>query len=130
MSNYKLINPYIEGTMITSFSGASHLDAACCAWNALSKYITNNVPKFAFTLENINDGRLYHFLVKESLSGNRSADFKISEINLKLKQDAISQFKNRLSMRGGKKHKKKHDDDDDDDDDDSSSTSTSTSDVF
>lgn len=124
MSNYKLINPYIEGTMVTSFSGASHLDAACSAWNSLSKYITNNVPKFAFTLENINDGQLYHFLVKESLSGNRAADYKISEINLKLKADAISQFKNRLSMRGGKKHRKH------DDDDESSSSSSSTSDVF
>ena len=125
MSNYKLINPYIEGTMVTSFSGASQLDAACSAWNALSKYITNNVPKFAFTLEN-NDGQLYHFLVKESLSGNRAADYKISEINLKLQQDAISQFKNRLSMRGGRKHKKRHDDDDDE----SSSSSSTSEDIF
>jgi len=125
MSNYKLINPYIEGTMITSFSGASRLDAASGAWNALSKYITNNVPKFAFTLENINDGQLYHFLVKESLSGNKVADYKISEINLKLKPDVVAQFKNRLSMKGGKKHRKRGADDDDDDDDDSSSSSTS-----
>jgi hypothetical protein len=125
MSNYKLINPYIEGSLVTTFSGASRLDAACSAWNNLSKYITNNVPKFAFTLENINDGQLYHFLVKESLSGNNAADFKISELDLVLNGNILKQFRNRISLKGGRKHRRHHKDKDEDDDESSSSSSTS-----
>lgn len=132
MSNYKLINPSIEGNITSSFSGTSQLDAAVDTWNSLSKYITNNVPRFAFTLENSGDGTLHHFLVKENLSGGGSANYKISEINVDMKASDIKSFKNRIAnfkkskaQEGGKKHKKHHHDDDD-----SSSSSTSSSEIF
>jgi hypothetical protein len=127
---YKLINPSIEGEFNNSFSGKSHLDAALGTWNSISKYITNNVPQFAFTLENKKNGQLHHFLVKESLVGGKSAKFDISELDIKLKKNEESEFKKRIhkfktsEMRGGKK--KRHTDDDDDD----SSSSSSTSDIF
>ena len=131
MSNYKLINPYIEGNIVNTFSGKSQLDAASQTWNTISKYITNNVPQFAFTMENINDGQIHHFLVKESLVGGNSAKYDIKELTLKMKQSEESAFKNRIDtfknskMRGGKKkHDKK------DDDDDSSSSSSSSSEIF
>jgi len=128
MSNYKLINPYIEGTLVTTFTAPSQLDAACSAWETLSKYITNTVPKFAFTLKNVNDGSLSHFIVKESLRGGKSADYKIKQLDLKLSKDIVKQFEKRLSMKGGKKHKK--DKKDGDDEDDSSSSSSSSSEEF
>ncbi|ARF11333.1 hypothetical protein Klosneuvirus_1_190 [Klosneuvirus KNV1] len=129
MSNYKLINPYIEGTLVTTFTAPSQLDAACSAWETLSKYITNTVPKFAFTLKNVNDGTLSHFIVKESLRGGKSADYKIKELDLKLSKDTVKQFEKRLAMKGGKKHKKDKKDGDDEDDS-SSSSSSSSSDEF
>lgn len=126
MSNYTLINPCIEGNIVSTFSGKSQLDAAVDAWNGLSKYITNNVPRFAFTLENNNNGELHHFLVKEKLSGNGDASYKISEIDVAMKPSDVKSFKNRINnfkkskaQAGGKKHKKH------DDDDDSSSSSSS-----
>lgn len=123
MSNYKLLNPYIEGNIVNTFSGKSALDVAEQTWTAISKYITNNVPQFAFTLENTNNGQIHHFLVKESLIGGSNASFKISEMPLKMKSKEEKEFKNRIdkfknsNMRGGKKKR--------DDDDDSSSSSLS-----
>lgn len=127
MANYNLINPSIEGSLSTTFSGKSQLDAAVTAWNSISKYITNNVPQFAFTLENSNDGQLHHFLVKETLDGGNSASFDISEMDLKLNKKTETEFKKRSAaskskMSGGKKHHK--------DDDDDSSSSSSSSEIF
>lgn len=125
MSNYKLINPYIEGTLVTTFTAPSQLDAACSAWEAISKYVTNTVPKFPFTLKNVNDGTLSHFIVKESLRGGKSADYKIKQLDLTLSKDITKQFEKRLAMKGGKKHKKDRKEGDEDDNSSSSSSSSS-----
>lgn len=131
MANYKLINPYIEGELSTVFSGKNQLDAALGAWTAVSKYVTNNVPQFAFTLENTKNGKLHHFSINELLVGGNSAEFNIEELHKitpsveKELKKRINNFKN-SDMRGGKKHKKhKHDDDEEDD-----SSSSSSSEVF
>jgi len=147
MPNYKLINPTIEGNFINTFDKDNELDAAEETWRTLSKYITNNVPKFAFTLEKISDGQLSHFLVKESLSGNGYANYKVSKIKLNMKESDQKLFKDRINnlkkptnnIYGGKKHKhkhrhKKHNDNNNvngnDNDDSSSSSSSSSSSAF
>ena len=127
MSNYKLINPRLEGSLTTTFEGKTQLEAAETAWNTLSKYVTNNVPQFAFTLENTKNNQLTHFLVKETLVGGGSVKWNISELNLNLKTSVINQFKQNVDnaeMSGGRRHKSKHSDDDD------SSSSTSSSEIF
>ena len=126
MSNYNLINPSIQGNLENTFSGTNQLDAAVDAWDSLSKYITNTVPRFAFTLENTNDGQLHHFLVKENLSGGNSATYKITELDLNMKPSDVKAFKARInkfkkSQAGGKKRKDKDEKDDDDDSTTSSS---------
>lgn len=114
MSKYKLINPSIRGNLTNSFTGKNPSEAASNAWNTISEHMTNNVPKFAFTLENNEDGKLYHFLVKESMDGGEYADYKIKELDLKLKQNDIKKFKEKSQnfidseIKGGKHKKKKH----------------------
>lgn len=125
MSNYKLINPRLEGTLTTTFEGNTQLQAAEIAWNTLSKYVTNNVPQFAFTLENTKNNQLTHFLVKETLIGGGSVKWDISELKLDLNSSVVKQFRQNsenAEMSGGKRHKGKHDDDEDD--------STSSSEIF
>jgi hypothetical protein len=122
MSKYRLINPNIQGNLNNKFTGDSGIDAAKNAWDTISKYITNNVPKFGFTLENLKDGSLHHFSVKEDLEGEY-AKYDIQELNIKMKSDDLNKFKSKVAksnknMSGGKKHKDK-------DDDSSSSSSTS-----
>ncbi len=130
MSQYKLINPHIEGDFIQTYNGKTSLLAAQSFWNSFSKYITNNLPKFAFTLERVSDGKLLNFLVKESGS-DKLTDFTITQ----LKNVNASRTKKRLSrlQSGG------FDDDDSSssssssDEDDSSSSSSdndSTSDIY
>lgn len=118
MPSYKLCNPVIKGEVKTTFSGKTGLEAANKAWSTLSKYLSNNVPTFAFTLEQ-SGGKLLHFTVKEKRNG-KEASFNISEMKIKLDARKEKEFRNRLAKQaGGKKHKKR----DDDDEDDSSSSS-------
>lgn len=132
MSNYKLINPYIEGNMNSSFSANSGMDAAEKTWSTLSKHITNIVPQFAFTLENTSDGSFSHFLVKEKIGDKNSVNYNISELD-KIAASGVKNFKKKLdnfvssrNLSGGKKHKRHHRDEDDS----SSTDSSSSSDIF
>lgn len=117
MSNFTLINPSIQGNLKTTVSAKTPLLAAKETWSNLSKYFTNYVPTFAFTLEN-QDGGMFHFKVEESQKDG-DAKFKIDMIESKLKKDDQKKFRSRINnlpeMKGGKKHKK--------DDDDTSSSS-------
>lgn len=83
MPNYEMINPVIQGKLKTTFKATSDLDAANKAWSSVSKYISNNVPKFAFTLKNTKDGSLCHFSVEETKKG-KEASFNISKLSLDL----------------------------------------------
>lgn len=120
MSNFKLINPSLQGNIKTTVSAKEPLDAAKQIWTNLSKYFTNDVPTFAFTIENQSGGMLHHFKVEETKNKNE-ATFKIESIESKLKAADLKKFKAKVDeiskMKGGKKHSKK------DEDDDSSSSS-------
>lgn len=119
-NQYRLINPVIEGKFNSVFTGKSELDVAEKAWSGMSKYFSNNVPKFAFTMERISDGKLCHFMVKEDKKGDEDVDWKISELNLKKtkkQEEALRRKLNELRNQHGGADK------DDKDEDDSSSSS-------
>jgi len=128
MTKYNLVNPSIGGNLNTQYGGKSHLEAAKNAWEDLSQYLTNSIPKFAFTLERNSDGKLYHFSVNEKIGKNKHASYSITELDVNLSSKQISSLKtdynnmqNKLDGQlGGKKHRY-----DDDKDDDSSSDSDS-----
>jgi hypothetical protein len=121
MSNFKLINPSLQGAIKTTVSAREPIDAAKQIWTNLSKYFANDVPTFAFTIENQSGGSLYHFKVQET-KNKREATFKIESIDSKLKPDDLKKFKAKVNevskMNGGKKHHK------DEKEDDSSSSSS------
>lgn len=125
---YKLVNPYIEGKFKTIFSGNSQIDAAHNAWKSLSSYFMNNIPKFAFTLERVSDGKYHHFLVNEYINKKNVVNYKISEFNISNKKDEevlrkkielIHKNKNNNNnnnnISGGRQ--KRYEDDEDEDDD-------------
>ena len=123
MTTYRLVNPHIEGGFKKIFSGNSARDAAEDAWKSLAKHFTNNVPKFAFTLQQNSDNSLHHFGVKEFINNNKMVEYNVTEMNTRGGQKAVDKFKEELSkqqrtnkMSGGK---------DKDKDDDSSSSSSS-----
>ena len=132
MVNYRLFNPYIKGEFKNLFSGKTPSDAAQTAWKELSSLFTNNVPRFAFSLERVSDNSLYHFLVKESIEDDM-VDYEINELKVKATKkelDGIRASKKKFdnNMNGGgkggkskrkrkRRRKKKYEDDDDDDED-------------
>lgn len=124
MPSYRLVNPYIEGKFNKIFSGDTHYEAASKAWNSLASHITNNMPKFAFTLESTsNKNDLYHFMVKEKFNKSSSTlvDYDVEQLDNKLSKEGIKEFHSQLKkiQKGGKK-RHKHNDDDDDSSSDSS----------
>jgi hypothetical protein len=134
---YKLINPHIDGSINVDFKGKTNMDAANEAWGTISNNLTNNVPKFAFSLEKTNDGSLHHFIVSEMVGGNKDVNFAIDELKLEMTPIQDQVFKKFISesaekreaiQAGGSKKRryKKHDDsssDDSDSDSDSDSSS-------
>ena len=122
-SNFSLVNPHIEGGFKTVVSGHNAQDAAQKVWDRLSKYITNNLPKFGFTIERVSDKKLFHFLVKESISEGL-VDYKLIEHDVNLTDQEIKDLRDKIqsfrdSQNGGKHNRKNKDKDKADDSDDS-----------
>lgn len=123
MGKYSLVNPYIQGDIETTFRAESSSDAAKKAWNTLSKYINNNVPQFGFTIKNLDDNSLQHYVVKEKITEEDYADFKIIKADIKLKKKQENAFLKSVEniqnkpMFGGKRNKRYLSDYDEDDED-------------
>jgi len=128
-NQYVLLNPYLEGKLISS-SKSDINSVGEEIWGDISTKIKNYIPEFYFTVQNKTDDKLHHFKVKESLENERikysikllnntkyhaNDNVLLSEIN-SLKNKSKSKSK---SMSGGRKHKKN---------DDSSSSSSSSDD--
>jgi hypothetical protein len=96
MTNFRLINPYIRGKFKNHFEGNTAEDAAEAVWNKLSKYIMNNIPQFAFSIERISDNKLFHFSLKEKLKKG-SVDYTLELLDVKNKDNLIKGFKNKVS---------------------------------
>lgn len=121
MVNYKLVNPYISGTLDTEVEAKNPLEAAEMLWTRYSSLTTNNVPNFAFTIQ--SGGRLHHFKVHETKKSDDTAKFTIEKIDAKKDVD-ISEFKKVISEKSsahGGARKKRYDDEEDDSSDSDSS---------
>jgi hypothetical protein len=129
---FKLINPLIKGDMETTFTGGSSIEVANKAYQNLSQYFNNYIPKFYFTLED-QDNKFHHFYVKESRNGD-NANYSIKSYNVKNKHEAelkkkvgeYTESSAQLSSEeqvGGKHHKDSSSSDSSDSDSDSDSKS-------
>lgn len=124
MHDYELVNPSITGNIKKTFSSSDSNTAASEAWNELSQYMANNTPKFAFSLKR-EDGKLYHFSVKEKLGKNKSVKFTVKPLKLNLSKEQENGLLNHISDHAKKMNGGKHKSKDDSDSSDSSSDSDS-----
>jgi hypothetical protein len=67
MKTYQLVNPFIMGSMNTTFQAKSSLAAAKDAFDNLSQYFGNHMPEFRMTLKRLSSNK------KESTSLNKNA---------------------------------------------------------
>ncbi len=130
MSSYLLINPIIDGSINTEFTAKNQLEAANMAYQSMSKYFSNSVKNFKFTLvksngqnnldfTNIKDKNYYHFIVNEKVK-NDDVEYSIAPYNDKIfffdsfKKNTNNKY-NKI-LNGGKSKFDKYDDDSDSDD--------------
>ena len=103
MPSYRIVNPRIGGEFNDTVTAESAPIAAQKIWTSLSKYITNNVPRFVFTLQETGkNGKYHHFQVTESPQG-RLANYTIKNLDPNLvSKDQINLFRseaNRLDRK-------------------------------
>ena len=118
--SYILLNPYLEGKKIVSRK--SNIDSAADEiWTDLSTKIKNYIPEFYFTIQNVEDNKIHHIRVRETLDNTKV------KYNLKLLTNKkyhanntvlLNEIKRIGDMKGGRKHHRH----------DSSSSSSSSSD--
>jgi hypothetical protein len=114
---YILVNPKLSNSSIKSQKKNSS-EAAEDIWSKLSSNIKNYTPKFYFTIQEAGSSDLSHFIIKESIEGDK-VKYNLKEFKGK-KIDDNSLLKE-LKQEGGRRKHKYYDDDD------SSSSSSSSS---
>jgi hypothetical protein len=109
MNSYILVNPHIEGSIDTRFKTKSANEAATLAYDTISKYFSNNLPKFSFTLQKAGSDKFYHFDVNEKINKNDKIKFKIKENSNITNIDGLKKFieTNNNELDGGKYNKYK-----------------------
>ena len=121
MPEYKLINPMIIGELKTTFNENNVDNAAKKSWNEISKYVTGNVPRFGFSLQNTEDDEIYHYMIKEKLNNN-VVEYSINKLDIKMNDSQKNKFINYINKLNSGINKQiggdsKNKDDDDEDDD-------------
>jgi len=111
---YILVNPRLSNSGIKS-SKKSCSEAAEDIWSKLSKNITNHTPNFYFTIQEGGSSKLSHFVINESIEGDK---VKYNLKQFKGKKVDEKSLLTELKQEGGKKHRYH---------DDSSSSSSSSS---
>jgi len=115
MPTYTLVNPIIDSNINLNFKGDNHLEASKKAYKTISKFFSNKVKNYNFTLvrnkkntndfTKINDKYFYHFNVKEK--NDDDIKFTIKEISKKplflgeFKERIDKQFKKNTDLTGG-----------------------------
>jgi len=126
---YRLINPYIEGSLDTVVRAKNSFRAGKKIYESISKYFTNHVENFHFTIQNLENKDLTHFRVNEKKGKDNTVDFNLirHEGNLppEIEKKLIASVEKIEKQSGGKKHKKSNRTDEKTEDDSDSSDSSS-----
>ena len=116
---YILVNPNLSNSSIKS-SKKNSMQAAEDIWSELSSNIKNYTPKFYFTIQEGGNSKLSHFIIKESIEGDK-VKYNLKEF--KGKNIDEKSLLNELKQEGGRRKHHNYDDDS------SSSSSSSSSEI-
>jgi hypothetical protein len=109
--NYKLVNPYVIGSMNKTFNAASSLEAAKLAYSELSQYFGNHMPVFRFTLKKMEGNNsvvggsskdFIHFEANENKNKKNEVSYEIKQISVK----DVKGFQSRLDKVANQDEKK------------------------
>jgi hypothetical protein len=121
---YRLLNPYVEGSIDTVVRAKNSFNAGKKLYNTISNFFTNHVEDFYMTVQNVETKELTHFRINEKRTENGTVDYNLVKLEEKfspeLEKKLVSNVE-QLEKQTGGKHK--HDEDD-------SSSDSSSSDDF
>ena len=104
--SYILLNPYLEGKKIVSRKSNLNL-VADEIWTDLSTKIKNYIPEFYFTIQNVEDNKIHHIRVRETLD-NTKVKYNLKVLNNKKfhanDKVLLNEIRTIGDMRGGRKH--------------------------
>lgn len=80
MKTYQLVNPFIVGKMNTLISADSYNEAGKEAWNMLSENVKLYTDKFLFSLMDLSQSKLYHFMVQEKANDSGEINYNLKNI--------------------------------------------------
>lgn len=123
-NTYRLVNPVIEGSFDSKVKSQSPDLAAKIIWSRITKYTSGHVPKFIFSLQNLETDEISSFVVKED---NKTQETTIEQIEQKKQnndemQKSIKEYhkniygnkslsgtsKNDFLMQGGDNNRKRY----------------------
>lgn len=113
MTKFTLVNPKIDGSVKTSYEASSPIKAADEAYSSISKYFTNRLQEFRFTLQ--SGGKYHHYVASEKKNKEGKVSYTISEFKGKVVTDALEHRSSEYQKQYGGKHKKWDEDDSSDD---------------
>lgn len=137
-NTYRLINPYIDGSIDTVVRSSNSFKAGKKLYNTISNYFTNHVEDFYMTIQNLeNKDDLTHFKINEHRGKLNDVDFNLARIDGKFPEEINNKLINsveKLEKQSGGKHKHHHrhhkDKDNSTTESNSSSSSSSDSDYY
>ena len=109
---YRLINPYIEGSLDTVTRASNSFSAGKKLYNTISKFFTNHVDNFYMTLQNVETKELSHFKIDEKRGNNSTVDYNLIKLDNAFSDDLEKKIINnvdKLEKQSGGRHRH-HDD--------------------
>lgn len=91
--NYQLINPIIDGTLDTVYEAENPLKGAELFWMKFAKNILDHVPKFVFSMKDILNNEINHFVVTED---PKTKSFTISKLDLDIDKKEFDDLENKV----------------------------------
>ena len=105
---YRLINPYIEGSMDRVARASNSFSAGKKLYNTISKYFTNHVDNFYMTIQNVETKELSHFKIDEKRGNNGTVDYNLvglhDNFNPDIEKKLISNVEKLEKQSGGKSY--------------------------
>ena len=110
---FQLANPYLEGSINTSFDATEPIDAAKQMWLTLAEHVVQHVPNTMFTMRNVKTNKYHNFDISENAETGK---FMINELDLEVDNKKIEKFTENVdkyianrdsNQTGGKKRYKK-----------------------
>lgn len=121
---YRLINPYIEGSINTVVKANNSFDAGKKIYHDISKYFTNQVDDFHMTIQNLETKALAHFKIDEKRDDTGTVNFNLVKLDKNFDKQLEEKMVNHIDKLGRQTGGRRRDDSSSD------SSSSSDSDFF